>query len=52
MEAMDNMQSVLTEVSLFHSVPYYTSSADNLEKDQFNLLGSQASLWMCQNGCQ
>ena len=29
---------------LFHSVPYYTSSADNLEKDQFNLLGSQASL--------
>lgn len=29
---------------LFHSVPYYTDSPDNLEKEQFNLLGSFASL--------
>ncbi len=29
---------------LFHSVPYYTAKNDDLEKDQFNLLGSDASL--------
>lgn len=29
---------------LFHSVPYYTDSPDNLEKEQFNLLGADASL--------
>ncbi len=29
---------------LFHSVPYYTKDASNLEWDQFNRLGSSASL--------
>lgn len=29
---------------LFHSVPYYTKDASNLEWEQFNLLGSSASL--------
>lgn len=29
---------------LFHSVPYYTQTANDLEKDQFNLLGAGASL--------
>lgn len=29
---------------LFHSVPYYTNKKDQLETDQFNLLGSPASL--------
>lgn len=29
---------------LFHSVPYYTNQKDQLETDQFNLLGSVASL--------
>lgn len=29
---------------LFHSVPFYQSSPDSLEWDQFNLLGSNASL--------
>ena len=29
---------------LFHSVPYYTDDSSNLEKDQFNLLGEDASL--------
>ncbi|MCM1468539.1 MAG: DUF5011 domain-containing protein [Alistipes sp.] len=29
---------------LFHSVPYYTQEKDNLETDQFNLLGQVASL--------
>lgn len=29
---------------LFHSVPYYTNMKDQLETDQFNLLGSVASL--------
>lgn len=29
---------------LFHSVPYYTQSADDLEWEQFNLLGQNASL--------
>ena len=29
---------------LFHSVPYYTKNASDLEWDQFNLLGSSASL--------
>lgn len=29
---------------LFHSVPYYTPSADDLEVDEFNKLGTSASL--------
>lgn len=29
---------------LFHSVPYYSNTPDSLEKEQFNLLGSNASL--------
>lgn len=29
---------------LFHSVPYYSNTPDSLEMDQFNLLGSNASL--------
>lgn len=29
---------------LFHSVPYYTESDDNLEWEQYNLLGQNASL--------
>ena len=29
---------------MFHSVPYYTRSVDNLEYDQYNLLGQKASL--------
>lgn len=29
---------------MFHSVPYYTKTSDNLEKEQFNLLGNYASL--------
>lgn len=29
---------------LFHSVPYYTQSPNSLESDQYNLLGSAASL--------
>lgn len=29
---------------LFHSVPYYTQNKDDLETEQFNLLGSVASL--------
>lgn len=29
---------------LFHSVPYYTQNKDDLETDQFNLLGQVASL--------
>lgn len=29
---------------LFHSVPYYTQEKDNLETEQFNLLGNVASL--------
>ncbi len=29
---------------MFHSVPYYSRSADNLEFDQYNLLGQKASL--------
>lgn len=29
---------------LFHSVPYFTQSPDSLEADQYNLLGSPASL--------
>jgi len=29
---------------MFHSVPYYTQSPDNMEKEQYNLLGDFASL--------
>ena len=29
---------------LFHSVPYYTTSSDNLEVEEFNKLGTDASL--------
>ena len=29
---------------MFHSVPYYTQEKDNLETEQFNLLGDVASL--------
>ena len=29
---------------LFHSVPYYSQNSSNLEKDQFNMLGEDASL--------
>lgn len=29
---------------LFHSVPYYSQNSSNLESDQFNLLGEDASL--------
>lgn len=36
---------------LFHSVPYYTKSPDNLETDQFNLLGQNASLGCIRLAC-